>query len=328
MLDSFSGLDVSRPREDPPPTIKSLESREQTWIRFKNNTGRPVQLVWLNYDGKPETYTIVEAGKEHRQHTFKTHPWQFVDADTREKLVVDRKLVVFPSTEETTAVIETVKNLEWSHASHCRFPAPFREAVKKLLLCHHRIQSSSLAEADLAHRSKQDPKSELGYLIGQLDMHLLDEIIRKMAPTDIPDILPLHTANLRRHPYFSRVAIPPFREGRFRLFPRPMHPNRHPRIAFLPPRELLPRTVATRCAAGICSMSHTRWALNGFAAASTFEAYHCSGWCFSEACQELTFVLAVNAVAHRAFDTSGTGHNVGLEMQQYRTFSPHVNWAR
>ncbi|KAG2484141.1 hypothetical protein HYH03_017023 [Edaphochlamys debaryana] len=52
-------------------------------INVINNTGRPVQLVWLSYDGSEQVYNVLESGSEAHQNTYTTHVWHIKDEDGR-----------------------------------------------------------------------------------------------------------------------------------------------------------------------------------------------------------------------------------------------------
>ena len=52
-------------------------------VTFVNSTSDPIQIIYLNYDGKPVKYNDVPPGGRVRQPTFRTHPWMVADAAGR-----------------------------------------------------------------------------------------------------------------------------------------------------------------------------------------------------------------------------------------------------
>jgi dipeptidyl aminopeptidase/acylaminoacyl peptidase len=75
------------PQPDPP---RQASSNGETWLTFINQTGGSVELFWLPGadDQARRSYAKVEAGKEHRQHTFVGHRWLVADAQGRELLTL------------------------------------------------------------------------------------------------------------------------------------------------------------------------------------------------------------------------------------------------
>ena len=97
-----------QPDKAPPVAAASLPavprasrpSDHETFITFVNRTGRPVELFWLDTDGKRQSYGRIALGATHEQHTFAGHVWLACDAR-------GAVLGVFEGKEEaTTATIE------------------------------------------------------------------------------------------------------------------------------------------------------------------------------------------------------------------------------
>ncbi|XP_055702803.1 von Hippel-Lindau-like protein [Phlebotomus papatasi] len=79
------------------PELRSKESTHRAFVLFHNTTRRQVELFWMDYQGKPVSYGILQADEKRKIDTFCTHPWSFVDPITQEKLMVDGKLIYYPT---------------------------------------------------------------------------------------------------------------------------------------------------------------------------------------------------------------------------------------
>jgi hypothetical protein len=60
---------------DREPTLRSTSGDVPASVRFLNQRTEPIELIWLDYDGKRKSYGAVPAGSTHEQKTFLTHPW-------------------------------------------------------------------------------------------------------------------------------------------------------------------------------------------------------------------------------------------------------------
>lgn len=60
---------------------RSRESTKPTTIRFVNDTGVKVSVVWIDFAGARVTYKELDSGASYDQETFLTHPWIIVDAE-------------------------------------------------------------------------------------------------------------------------------------------------------------------------------------------------------------------------------------------------------
>ncbi|ERF71994.1 hypothetical protein EPUS_07464 [Endocarpon pusillum Z07020] len=54
----------------------SDSSDKSTFITFINRTKESVALFWIDYDGNPQRYATVEAGKSNRMQTYSGHVWR------------------------------------------------------------------------------------------------------------------------------------------------------------------------------------------------------------------------------------------------------------
>ena len=70
-----------RPWEGDPRA--SQETGEETTVTFINRTSSPIELFWLDLDGKRQSYGRLRPGQEYQQHTFAGHVWLVTDAQSR-----------------------------------------------------------------------------------------------------------------------------------------------------------------------------------------------------------------------------------------------------
>jgi dipeptidyl-peptidase-4 len=68
----------------PVRTERSSVSDEETYITFVNSTPAPVELFWVDGEGRRRSYGRVDPGGERRQHTFVGHVWVIVGDDGSE----------------------------------------------------------------------------------------------------------------------------------------------------------------------------------------------------------------------------------------------------
>jgi hypothetical protein len=59
--------------------IRSVDSKSRAIVNFSNNSGKTLDIVWLDYDGKRKTYRTLKNGEVYEQQTFVGHPWLIVD---------------------------------------------------------------------------------------------------------------------------------------------------------------------------------------------------------------------------------------------------------
>ena len=93
-----------RPPDEAPRA--SRRTGEETSITFVNHTGRPVELFWLDPEGRRRSYGKVASGKRRSQHTYAGHVWLVVDGQ-------GKTLAWFEGEEDpTTAEIEEDTDVE------------------------------------------------------------------------------------------------------------------------------------------------------------------------------------------------------------------------
>ena len=59
--------------------LKSGNSEEAAQITFRNMYPRPVEIWWINFEGKPELFLTIEKDGSEKIETFVGHIWKVVD---------------------------------------------------------------------------------------------------------------------------------------------------------------------------------------------------------------------------------------------------------
>ncbi|KAF2879686.1 hypothetical protein ILUMI_26492 [Ignelater luminosus] len=80
----------------PENNLQSLRSQKQIPIRLRNLTNRSVDVIWINYTGEYVKYSRLDHDNFVDINTFETHPWIAIDADTKNRLLIDKKFVFLP----------------------------------------------------------------------------------------------------------------------------------------------------------------------------------------------------------------------------------------
>ena len=93
--------------------LRSLVAEKFSFILFKNNTGRKVDIFWLDYTGHKVKYGTLRPGDQRRQTTYVSHPWIFRDSNTFDVLVANKKhRVFFPEAFDGQTDKETVITID------------------------------------------------------------------------------------------------------------------------------------------------------------------------------------------------------------------------
>jgi von Hippel-Lindau disease tumor supressor len=79
-----------------PKGLKSTKSTVKSFVVFENKTSRIVHIFWLNYEGRPVPYSILQPNTTYLVNTYISHPWIIKDRDTGELMHVDHKEVFWP----------------------------------------------------------------------------------------------------------------------------------------------------------------------------------------------------------------------------------------
>lgn len=56
---------------------RSQNSNVSVNVQFVNQTGIPLAVNWINYEGQSQNYGMLEPGQTFHQQTYLTHPWEF-----------------------------------------------------------------------------------------------------------------------------------------------------------------------------------------------------------------------------------------------------------
>ncbi|GAB1869606.1 von Hippel-Lindau disease tumor suppressor [Camponotus japonicus] len=78
------------------PIFRSLNSQHESFVRFINTTPHCVTLYWMDYQGQAVSYGDLSPGDYREINTFHTHPWIFVNKETRIRYLVKQRDVFFP----------------------------------------------------------------------------------------------------------------------------------------------------------------------------------------------------------------------------------------
>ncbi|XP_067906573.1 von Hippel-Lindau-like protein isoform X2 [Heterodontus francisci] len=86
--------------KQPMGELRSLNSDEATFVTFVNRTPRTARPWWINFNGLPQNYDDIPPRETLDMRTYRTHPWVFRDADTGDKLLINKDEVYFPTSAQ------------------------------------------------------------------------------------------------------------------------------------------------------------------------------------------------------------------------------------
>lgn len=72
-------------QEQQQPLLRSINNVYVSLVRFINKTMHNVVLYWIDYQGRAVSYGVLSPGDCLDIDTFVTHPWIFVDQETRDR---------------------------------------------------------------------------------------------------------------------------------------------------------------------------------------------------------------------------------------------------
>ncbi|XP_031774247.1 von Hippel-Lindau-like protein isoform X2 [Apis florea] len=78
------------------PLLRSINNVHRSFVKFVNRTLHNVVLYWIDYQGQAVSYGALSPGDCLDIDTFVTHPWIFVDQETRDRYTVNQRDVFFP----------------------------------------------------------------------------------------------------------------------------------------------------------------------------------------------------------------------------------------
>jgi len=76
--------------------IKSTAWNEPVFVTFKNESDETVDLIWIDYYGKPVSYGTIKAGETKNMYTYATHPWKASSRRASSRFTVNDELVYIP----------------------------------------------------------------------------------------------------------------------------------------------------------------------------------------------------------------------------------------
>ena len=94
--------DREAPAARHPSGLRSIPGTPATTIRFINNSGRPMDVNWINFKGKEVGYLKLAPGQAFNQATGVSHSWVVRDVKTQ------RLMTTAVATAEPTTVRITV----------------------------------------------------------------------------------------------------------------------------------------------------------------------------------------------------------------------------
>lgn len=134
-------IDLAEPR--------SVESKTCSPVLFRNNTGRNVDIIWLDFTGKPVSYGILNAqGSPLAVNTFVSHPWIAIDEESKKKLWLNSKEVFYPPRPDIVRVRVDNHIRQRKRRTNVLITVPVYNA-EKLQDCCCRIISKMMKPADI-----------------------------------------------------------------------------------------------------------------------------------------------------------------------------------
>lgn len=90
------GENQQRGEQQQQPILRSINNIHRSFVQFINKTPCNVTLYWIDYQGQAVSYGDLSPGDYVDINTFVTHPWIFVDKETRDRYTVNQRDVFFP----------------------------------------------------------------------------------------------------------------------------------------------------------------------------------------------------------------------------------------
>ncbi|NXW84153.1 VHL disease, partial [Alopecoenas beccarii] len=95
------------------PCLRSVNTRELSEVVFNNRSPRSVLPVWVDFEGRPRSYPVLQPRTGRLMHSYRGHLWLFRDAGTNDGLLVNKQelFVAAPnvSTADITLPVFTLK---------------------------------------------------------------------------------------------------------------------------------------------------------------------------------------------------------------------------
>ncbi|NXF82466.1 VHL disease, partial [Sclerurus mexicanus] len=87
------------------PALRSLPTHEVSQVVFNNRSPRRVLPVWLDFEGQPQHYPVLQPRTGRVMHSFRGHLWLFRDAGTKDRLLVNQQELFVAAPNVTKADI-------------------------------------------------------------------------------------------------------------------------------------------------------------------------------------------------------------------------------
>ncbi|WP_194922173.1 VHL beta domain-containing protein [Catenulispora rubra] len=68
----------------PPSAAKQLmaqPSRQSTYVEFDNVSGKVLHVCWIDFNGHPQLYKVLNPNQKYVQQTYVGHPWASIEPD-------------------------------------------------------------------------------------------------------------------------------------------------------------------------------------------------------------------------------------------------------
>ncbi|NXP10340.1 VHL disease, partial [Thinocorus orbignyianus] len=74
-----------------PPVLRSINSCELSQVFFNNRSPRSVLPIWVDFEGRPRYYPVLQPRTGRIMHSYRGHLWLFRDAGTNDGLLVNKQ---------------------------------------------------------------------------------------------------------------------------------------------------------------------------------------------------------------------------------------------
>lgn len=76
---------------------RSIECVDRVYVRFINRTNRCIEIVWINYRGAYERYSLLRRMTHYVDvNTFVSHPWVALDQQTKDLMRIAGMPIYYP----------------------------------------------------------------------------------------------------------------------------------------------------------------------------------------------------------------------------------------
>uniref|UniRef100_A0A8C4UBN3 von Hippel-Lindau disease tumour suppressor beta domain-containing protein n=1 Tax=Falco tinnunculus TaxID=100819 RepID=A0A8C4UBN3_FALTI len=73
------------------PGLRSVNTRELSEVVFNNRSPRSVLPIWVDFEGRPRSYPVLQPRTGRLMHSYRGHLWLFRDAGTNDGLLVNQQ---------------------------------------------------------------------------------------------------------------------------------------------------------------------------------------------------------------------------------------------